>query len=96
MSTVKFSEHEKLKTLQSKIYLATKVSLSQKELLELGLEFMEENFEMIVTRLSRGNKILSQAETEKLFDLISDWGEGSEDSSVNIDAYLYGEKNDNN
>lgn len=92
MSTVKFSEQEKLKTLQSKIFLATKVSLSQKEILELGLEFMEENFGLIVARLSRGNKILSQTELEKLFNLTSDWGEGSEDSSENIDAYLYGEK----
>lgn len=90
MSMVEFSDLERLKKLQSKIKNSTKISLSLEEILELGLELLEENFEMIVARLNRGNKKLSQAETEKLFDLISDWGEGTEDSSENIDEYLYG------
>ena len=89
MSTVKFSEQEKLKLLQSKIYLETKISLSQQEILELGVDIVLENLDLIVEKISKGAKILSEEEISKIMQLSSDWGEGSEDTSITVDDILY-------
>ncbi|MCY3411632.1 MAG: hypothetical protein INQ03_08385 [Candidatus Heimdallarchaeota archaeon] len=89
MSTVKFSNIDKLKELQSKIYLLTKISLSQKDLLELGVDVLIENIDLLIQRLTRGSRIVDKKELEAIMSLSKDWGPGSEHSSINIDDDLY-------
>jgi hypothetical protein len=99
MSTVKFSNQDKLKELQSKIYLETNISLTQQELLDLGVDILSENLSLIIERISRGRRIYDKIQAEKIMEVImqlsSDWGINTEDSSTNIDQILYGVLSDN-
>jgi hypothetical protein len=90
MSTVKFSKHDKLKELQAKIYLETKITLTQQQLLDMGVDILSENIELVINRISKGGKKIDKKHQDEIFDLISDWGEGTEDSSETIDEVLYG------
>ena len=86
MSTVKFSEQDKLKELQSRIFLETKITLSQQEILELGVDIVLENLDLIINKISSASRILSEEEISRIMQIPSDWGEGSEDSSSTVDS----------
>ncbi len=90
MSTVKFSKHDKLKELQATIYLETKISLTQQQLLDMSVDILSKNIELVICEISKGGKIIDKEHQNEIFSLISDWGVGTEDSSETIDEVLYG------
>ncbi len=90
MATVIFNQQKKLKILQSKIFLKTNIELTQQEILEFAVDIIDNDIDLIVNKLIRGFKILPQTAIQQMLkDYTSDWGEGSENSSSEIDEALY-------
>lgn len=91
MSPVKFSEIEKLKRVQARLYLLTKQHFTQQEILEYAVDILDDNIELLVERLQAGYRKFSTEELQKIRAKASHWGEGTEDLSSKIEEALYGE-----
>ena len=91
MSTVKFSQTNKLKEIQSKIYLETQQNLSQQEILEYAVIFLSENLDLLLAHLQAGSKKFSSKEIETIRSKATHWGKHTSDISKTINKTLYGE-----
>ena len=92
-TTVRFSNTEKLKAIQSRLYLSTQQNLSKQQILDLAIDIIDANIELLEQKISQAARVFSSEEIDDLLkDVVSDWGEGTEDASETIDDYLYGEK----
>lgn len=89
MSTVKFSEIEKLKELQARLYLLTSQHLTQQEILEYAVNILTDNLDLLVERLQAGSRKFSDAEIKKIREKSSHWGEETHDLSETIDQTIY-------
>jgi hypothetical protein len=90
VSTVKFSETEKIKQLQARLYLLTNQHLTQQEILEYAVSILTENIDLLIERLQAGSKTFSPEEIRKVRAKASHWGEKTKDLSRRIDETLYG------
>ena len=90
MSTVKYSNTEKLKEIQSRIFLLTNKQLTQQEILESSVEIVSENIDLLVEKMMSGTKNFSKEEIEKYRTKFSAWGPKTKDISSTIDETLYG------
>jgi len=90
VSTVKFSEIEKLKQLQARLYLLTNQHLTQQEILEFAVDILTDNIDLAIERLKAGSKKFSPEEIQKVRAKASHWGEETKDLSSKIDEILYG------
>ena len=93
MSTVKFSEIEKLKQLQARLYLLTNQHLTQQEILEHAVSILTDNIGLLVERVLSGSKIFSEEDIKKLRAKSTHWGKETENLSEQIDKTLYGDSN---
>ena len=92
MSSVKMTNKEQLERLIAQIFLNTGKKFTQQELLTLCVQFTSENLDAFLSQVTRDNKIWTQEEIEQLEkEYISDFGEGTETLSDNIDDLLYGD-----
>ena len=91
-TTVRFSNTEKLKAIQSRLYLSTQQNLSKQQILDLAIDIIEANIELLEQKVLSAARVFSSEEIEDLLKtVVSDWGDGTEDVSETIDDYLYGE-----
>ena len=92
-TTVRFSNVEKLKAIQSRLYLSTQQNLSKQQILDLAIDIIDANIELLEQKISPAARVFSSEEIENLLEeVVSDWGEGTENASETIDDILYGEK----
>ena len=92
-TTVRFSNIEKLKAIQARVYLSTQQNLSKQQILDLAIDIIDANIELLEQKISPAARIFSSEEIDDLLEtIVSDWGEGTENSSETIDDILYGEK----
>ena len=90
MSTVKYSNTDRLKEIQSRIFLLTNKQLTQQEILEASVEIISEKIDLLVEKLMLGAKSFTEEEKKNLKSKISSWGKGTKDISSTIDETLYG------
>ena len=89
MSTVKFSNVEKLKEIQSRIYLKTKRTMTQQEILERAISVIDKNIDLIIEQLIPGTKKFTEEEITKFLDKSTNWGKDTKRLSKSIDQILY-------
>ena len=92
VSTVKFSETEKIKQLQARLYLLTNQHLTQQEILEYAVSILTDNIDLLIERLQAGSRTFSPEEIRNVRAKASHWGEETKDISSRIDETLYGEE----
>lgn len=92
MSTVKFSETEKIKQLQARLYLLTNQHLTQQEILEYAVSIITDNIDLLIERLQAGSRTFSPEEIRNVRAKTSHWGEETKDISSRIDETLYGKE----
>lgn len=90
MKTVRYSNTDKLKEIQSRIFLLTNKQLTQQEILEASVEIVSEKIDLLVEKLLTGTKSLSEEEKKKIRSRFSPWGSKTKDISSTIDETLYG------
>ncbi|OLS22114.1 MAG: hypothetical protein HeimC3_32560 [Candidatus Heimdallarchaeota archaeon LC_3] len=89
MSTVKFSNIEKLKEIQSRIYLKTKRTMTQQEILERAISVIDKNIDLIIEQLIPGTKKYTEEEITKFLGKSTNWGKDTKRLSKSIDQILY-------
>ncbi|MHA1168441.1 MAG: hypothetical protein ACTSP4_01490 [Candidatus Hodarchaeales archaeon] len=89
MSTVKFTENEKLKRIQARLFLLTDQKLSQQEILELAINIVDENINLLAERISKGMKRYTNDEIAKIRQKFTHWGKETRDISSTVDETLY-------
>ena len=92
MATVKFSSQERLKEIQSKVYLKIKKKLTQQEILELAVDILDNNIDLIINRISKSTRKFTLKEIEKIKLNATNWGRETENLSMEIDDIVYGGK----
>ncbi|MFX1513665.1 MAG: hypothetical protein ACFFCQ_13865 [Promethearchaeota archaeon] len=92
MTTVKFSSIDKLKEIQSRVYLLTQQNLTQQEILEYAVLIISENIDLLVEMLTAGSRKFTDKEISNIREKASHWGKHTADVSSTIDKTLYGEK----
>ena len=92
MATVKFDSQDELDELQARIYLDTKIKLTKKEILELFFKYGKTHYDEIIQELKSDQEELTDADINDILDSVSDWGEGTENLSENVDEVIYGGK----
>ena len=92
MSTVKFDLQEDLDELQARIYLDTKRKLSKKDILELTFRIGAKNYEQLIKEIQRKETSLDDDVIESVLALVSDFGEGTEKLSSQVNKIAYGLK----
>ena len=89
MATVKFSDVEKLKEIQSRIYLKTKRTMTQQEILERAISVIDKNIDLIIEQLIPGTKKYTEEEITNFLGKSTKWGKDTKRLSKNIDQILY-------
>ena len=90
MKTVKYSDTDKLKEIQARLFLLTNKQLTQQEILETSVEIISEKIDLLIERLVTGSKSLSDDEKKIIRSKFSSWGPDSKDVSSTIDKSIYG------
>ncbi len=89
VSTVKFDLQEDLEELQARIYLDTKKKLTKKNILELAFKIGAKNYEEIIQEIQQEKAPLNDGIIESVLKLATDFGEGSEKLSSQINKVTY-------
>jgi hypothetical protein len=89
VSTVKFDLQEDLEELQARIYLDTKRKLSKKEILELTFRIGAKNYEELIQEIQQEKSPLTDDIIESVLTLTTDFGEGTEKLSSQINKITY-------
>ena len=89
MSTVKFDLKEDLEELQARIYLDTKKKLTKKDILELVFKIGAKNYEEIIQEIQQEKAALNDDIIKSVLKLVTDFGEGSEKLSSQINKVTY-------
>ena len=89
MSTVKFDLQEDLEELQARIYLDTKKKLTKKDILELAFKIGAKNYEEIIQEIQQEKAVLNDDIIKSVLKLVTDFGEGSEKLSSQINKVTY-------
>ena len=89
MSTVKFDLQEDLEELQARIYLDTKKKLSKKDILELAFRIGAKNYDQLINEIQQNQTPLNDNIIESILNLASDFGEGTEKLSSQINKITY-------
>ena len=89
MSTVKFDLQEDLEELQARIYLDTKKKLTKKDILELVFKIGAKNYEEIIQEIQQEKAALNDDIIKSVLKLVTDFGEGSEKLSSQINKVTY-------
>ena len=89
VSTVKFDLQEDLEELQARIYLDTKRKLSKKEILELTFRIGAKNYEELIQEIQQEKTSLSDDIIKSVLNLVTDFGEGTEKLSSQINNTTY-------
>ena len=93
MSSVKIINKNKLDQLAAKILLRTGKKYTQQELLSLCVQFTDDKLDEFIEKVDKAHRIWSKEEIKKLEEkFISDFGEGTESLSEEIDEVLYGDE----
>lgn len=92
MSSVKMSDKDQLERLAAKILLKTGKKFTQQELLSRCVQFSNEKLDEFLSSVVKENRKWTKEEINQLHEkYITDFGEGSEKLSTEIDKILYGE-----
>lgn len=91
--TLKFDSQDELEELQSRIYLDTKVKLTKKEILELCIKYAKKHYNELIKDMTFNQEELTPDEIDEILNLATDWGEGTEKLSQQVDEILYGKEN---
>lgn len=92
MSSVKMSDKDQLERLAAKILLKTGKKFTQQELLSRCVQFSDHKLDEFLSTVVKENRMWTEEEIRQLHKkYISDFGEGSEKLSSEIDKILYGE-----
>ena len=89
VSTVKFDLQEDLEELQARIYLDTKKKLTKKDILELTFKIGAKNYEEIIQEILQVKAPLNDNIIESVLNFVSDFGEGTEKLSSQINKVTY-------
>ena len=89
VSTVKFDLKEDLEELQARIYLDTKKKLTKKDILELVFKIGAKNYEEIIQQIQQEKAALNDDIIKSVLKLVTDFGEGSEKLSSQINKVTY-------
>ena len=89
VSTVKFDLKEDLEELQARIYLDTKKKLTKKDILELVFKIGAKNYEEIIQEIQQEKAALNDDIIKSVLKLVTDFGEGSEKLSSQINKVTY-------
>ena len=89
VSTVKFDLQEDLEELQARIYLDTKKKLTKKDILELVFKIGAKNYEEIIQQIQQEKAALNDDIIKSVLKLVTDFGEGSEKLSSQINKVTY-------
>ena len=92
MSSVKMSDKDLLERLAAKILLKTGKKFTQQELLSRCVQFSDNKLDEFLASVVKENRKWTKEEVHKLHEkYITDFGEGTERLSSEIDKILYGE-----
>ena len=89
VSTVKFDLQEDLEELQARIYLDTKKKLSKKDILELAFRIGAKNYEQLINEIQQRKTSLDDNIIESVLTFASDFGEGTEKLSSQVNRIVY-------
>ena len=89
VSTVKFDLQEDLEELQARIYLDTKKKLSKKDILELAFRIGAKNYDQLINEIQQNQIPLNDNIIKSVLELASDFGEGTEKLSSQINKITY-------
>ena len=89
MKTVKYSNTDRMKEIQSRLYLLTNQQLTQEEILEASVEIASEKIVLLIEKLISGAKTFSDEEKKLIRSKISSWEKETKDVSSTIDKTLY-------
>ncbi len=89
VSTVKFDLQEDLEELQARLYLDTKKKLSKKEILELTFRIGAKHYEQIIQAIQQEKNSLNDNIIKSVLDSVTDFGEGTERLSSQINKIIY-------
>lgn len=90
MGTVKYSDTEILKDIQSRVFLLTNKSLTQQEILEKAVEVISDNIDLLLERIEPGARVFSEEEIEAVRKRAKHWGQDTSNLSSTVDETLYG------
>jgi len=89
VSTVKFDLQDDLEELQARIYLDTKKKLSKKDILELAFRIGANNYEQLIREIQQEKSSLTDSVIESVLALATDYGQGTEKLSSQINKITY-------
>ncbi len=89
VSSVKFDLQEDLEELQARIYLDTKKKLTKIDILELTFKIGAKNYEEIIQEILQVKAPLNDNIIESVLNFVSDFGEGTEKLSSQINKVTY-------
>jgi hypothetical protein len=91
MSSVKMNDKDQLERLAAKILLKTGKKFTQQELLSRCVQFSDNKIDEFLSSVVKENRKWTKEEIHQLHKkYISDFGEGTEKLSTEIDKILYG------